>query len=220
MSDSKKERIAAFVTDGGDGMLLLGTNALRPFGYDLTKRKCSEPVVLPPITVDEDIPMQKRNRPLPQRKVCTTSGYYLSGSSPAVFQHMHAVLEPLLGYDVFCCLDNMVVVTETVQRHFQILERVFEQLLKARLRLNSKKCVLLERKVEFLGHVIDCDGLYMSPAKMEAIRRCPYPNRARTFKRFSGNVCVLYEIESCEDYDSPQRFHVAFTVENTTQVRV
>ncbi|KAK6037102.1 zinc knuckle, partial [Cooperia oncophora] len=47
MSDGKKQRIAAFVMAGGDGMLVLGTNALRPLGYDLTQRNCSESVALP-----------------------------------------------------------------------------------------------------------------------------------------------------------------------------
>ncbi|KAK6034496.1 hypothetical protein COOONC_28000 [Cooperia oncophora] len=48
-SDGKKQRIAAFAMAGGDGMLVLGTNVLRPLGYDLTQRNCSEFVALPPI---------------------------------------------------------------------------------------------------------------------------------------------------------------------------
>ncbi|KAK6044428.1 zinc knuckle, partial [Cooperia oncophora] len=62
MSDGKKQRIAAFVMAGGDGMLVLGTNALRPLGYDLTQRNCSESVALPPITVGEEVPLNERGK--------------------------------------------------------------------------------------------------------------------------------------------------------------
>ncbi|KIH53278.1 hypothetical protein ANCDUO_16598 [Ancylostoma duodenale] len=35
--------------------------------------------------------------------------------------------------------------------------------------IEPKKCVLIEDKVEFLGHVIDKEGIHMNPAKVEAI---------------------------------------------------
>ncbi|KAK6036711.1 zinc knuckle [Cooperia oncophora] len=62
MSDGKKQRIAAFVMAGGDGMLVLGTNALRPLGYDLAQRNCSESVALPSITVGEQVPVNERGK--------------------------------------------------------------------------------------------------------------------------------------------------------------
>ncbi|KAK6009174.1 integrase core domain protein [Ostertagia ostertagi] len=113
-------------------------------------------------------------------------------SSPAVFQRlMHAVLGPLLGDEVFCYLDDIMVATETVEQHLHVLERVFQQLSKARLKLNPRKCVLLERKVEFLGHIIDQKGLHMDPAKVEAIKRYPLPRSRSDLRTFLG-MCSYY----------------------------
>ncbi|KAK6054604.1 zinc knuckle [Cooperia oncophora] len=58
MSDGKK-LIRAFVM-----ALVLGTNALRPLGYNLTQRKCSESVALPPITKAKEIIRNVLNSPL------------------------------------------------------------------------------------------------------------------------------------------------------------
>ncbi|VDO06369.1 unnamed protein product, partial [Haemonchus placei] len=104
---------------------------------------------------------------------------------------MHVVLAPLLGDDVFCYLDDIMVATKTVEQHLQVLEQVLQVLSKARLKLNPKKCVLLEMKVEFLGHIIDHDGLHMDPAKVEAIRKYPLPQSRAELRTFLG-MCSYY----------------------------
>lgn len=113
-------------------------------------------------------------------------------SSPAVFQRlMHLALGELLGEEVFCYLDDVMIATETEERHRAMLEKVFAALRAAGLKLNPKKCVLGETKVEFLGHVIDGQGLHMDPAKVQAVVNYRLPRSRSELRTFLG-MCSYY----------------------------
>ncbi|XGW05284.1 hypothetical protein V3C99_016006, partial [Haemonchus contortus] len=63
-------------------------------------------------------------------------------TSPAVFQRlMDNVLHDLLGKEVFCYIDDIIICTETKARHLELLGKVCEKLKGAGLRLKAKKCV-------------------------------------------------------------------------------
>ncbi|KHJ86741.1 hypothetical protein OESDEN_13499 [Oesophagostomum dentatum] len=60
-------------------------------------------------------------------------------SSPAVFQRlMRTALKPLLGEEEFCYLDDIIIATDTAQRHVEMMEKVFRALRVAGLRLDPK----------------------------------------------------------------------------------
>ncbi|KAL6729420.1 hypothetical protein Aduo_000474 [Ancylostoma duodenale] len=104
---------------------------------------------------------------------------------------MHLVLGPLLNDEVFCYLDDIMIATSTLEKHLQMLEKVFSALSKARLKLNPRKCVLVETKAQFLGHVIDQKGLHMDPHKVAAITDYPEPTSRSAMRTFLG-MCSYY----------------------------
>ncbi|EYC34955.1 hypothetical protein Y032_1232g3776, partial [Ancylostoma ceylanicum] len=113
-------------------------------------------------------------------------------SSPPVFQRlMHAVLGHLLGDEVACYLDDVMIATCTVERHLEVLEQVFDAFRKANLKLNPRKCVLFERKVEFLGHMVDAEGVHMDPGKVSSIVDYPLPQSRTDLRTFIG-MCSYY----------------------------
>ncbi|RCN25553.1 reverse transcriptase, partial [Ancylostoma caninum] len=113
-------------------------------------------------------------------------------SSPPVFQRMmHAVLGHLLGDEVACYLDDVMVATSTVERHLDLLNQVFGAFRNANLKLNPRKCVLLEQKVEFLGHMVDAEGVHMDPRKVSSILDYPLPQTRAELRTFIG-MCSYY----------------------------
>ncbi|KAL6730064.1 hypothetical protein Aduo_001060 [Ancylostoma duodenale] len=113
-------------------------------------------------------------------------------SSPAVFQRlMHAVLSEILGDEVSCYLDDVMVATCSKERHVEVLSKVFEALRKANLKLNPWKCKLFKRRVDFLGHVIDEEGLHTDPAKVKSILQYPLPKDRTELRTFLG-MCSYY----------------------------
>uniref|UniRef100_A0A7I5E5B3 RNA-directed DNA polymerase n=1 Tax=Haemonchus contortus TaxID=6289 RepID=A0A7I5E5B3_HAECO len=108
-------------------------------------------------------------------------------TSPAVFQRlMDNVLHDLLGNEIFCYIDDIIICTETRARHLELLSKVCEKLRKAGLRLKAKKCVLLQTKVAFLGHLIDSEGVHMDPNKVMAVERYPTPTNVKEMRTFLG----------------------------------
>ena len=63
---------------------------------------------------------------------------------------------------------------------------MLDRLEKAGLTLKKSKCVFAVPSIEYLGHVIDAQGLHPSPSKTEAIRNAPTPTSVTELKSFLG----------------------------------
>ncbi|KAL7827668.1 hypothetical protein SRHO_G00333860 [Serrasalmus rhombeus] len=66
------------------------------------------------------------------------------------------------------------------------LEQVIGAIKAANLRLHPKKCHLLQRKVQFLGHVVSGDGVATDPRKVQSVRHWPTPRDASELRSFLG----------------------------------
>ena len=91
-----------------------------------------------------------------------------------------------------CCLvymDNLLVFSETQEKHMQHVTRVFAALAKAKLKVKMAKCVFGTERVEFLGHVISQGYIEMETSKKQAILRWTSSlTSAREVRQFMGIV--------------------------------
>jgi len=95
-------------------------------------------------------------------------------SAPAVFQEtMEKVLQGL--HNVVCYIDDILVTGKTDDEHQANLEKVFQRLRDYGLRLKQSKCAFMVPSVEYLGYVIDAEGIRATPKKVEAITKAPKP---------------------------------------------
>ena len=60
---------------------------------------------------------------------------------------------------VIVYLDDILIYNKDVESHERALHAVFERLAKHKFYLRPKKCALLLHSVEFLGHVVDHEGV-------------------------------------------------------------
>ena len=63
-------------------------------------------------------------------------------------------------------IDDIIVITDTEERHDEIVEEVFKRLEKNDLFVKPKKCRWKVRKMEFLGVVIGLGGVRMQKEKV------------------------------------------------------
>ena len=56
------------------------------------------------------------------------------------------------------------------------------------LRLKREKCMFLQTSVEYLGYLIDAEGLHATPQKIEAIVSAPMPQNVQELRSFLGLV--------------------------------
>ena len=108
-------------------------------------------------------------------------------SAPAIFQRtMDNLLKGLTHVTVY--LDDIVVTGSTEEEHLRNLEEVLRRLTEAGVHLKKDKCVFLASQVEYLGHLIDKDGLHPGSAKVEAVKDAPSPSNLSELRAFLGLI--------------------------------
>ncbi|KAL7286691.1 hypothetical protein TKK_0019074 [Trichogramma kaykai] len=110
-------------------------------------------------------------------------------SAPAVFQRlMDSIITLELEPNVFCYLDDIVIISETYDKHRSLLEEVFRRLKAAKLKPNWEKSKFGRERLKYLGHVIDKNGINTDPDKVKAITDMPTPKNLRDLRRFTGLI--------------------------------
>ena len=97
---------------------------------------------------------------------------------------METLLSNIPGVVVY--LDDILVSGKDADIYLRNLDQVMERLERAGLTLKQSKCTYGVSSVEYLGHVIDKDGLHPSPSKVEAIQAAPEPKDTTELKSFLG----------------------------------
>ena len=106
-------------------------------------------------------------------------------SAPGIFQKaMETLLQRIPHVTVY--IDDILITGENDVDHLQTLETVLERLAKAGLRAKKKKCKFMVPSVEYLGYVIDAQGLHPHPDKVLAIRQAPTPLNVTQLKSYLG----------------------------------
>nr|GEV09421.1 reverse transcriptase domain-containing protein [Tanacetum cinerariifolium] len=87
----------------------------------------------------------------------------------AVFMDlMNRVCKPYLDKFVIMFIDDILVYSHNKEEHANHLRIILELLKKEKLYAKFSKCDLWISIVQFLGHVIDSQGIHVDPAKIEA----------------------------------------------------
>ena len=95
-------------------------------------------------------------------------------SAPAIFQRtMDQLLNALTG--VKCYLDDIIITGKRTQEHLNHLSQALERLQDKGFRLRKDKCHFLQSSVEYLGIVIDTDGLHTTSTKQQVIAEARAP---------------------------------------------
>ena len=108
-------------------------------------------------------------------------------NAPATFQRlMETVLADLIRDKCIVYIDDILVMGETLEDHLQNLKRVLQRLTEAGLKLKPAKCHFLQKKVEYLGHIVSAEGIAPDPRKVDAVRHFPQPDDLKRLRSFLG----------------------------------
>lgn len=89
---------------------------------------------------------------------------------------------------VYAYIDDVLVASKSEEEHKFHLHQIFQRLSHFGLKINMDKCLLGVNELNFLGHVIDQNGISPLPEKIEAIQNFPQPTSVRQLRRFIGTL--------------------------------
>ena len=97
-------------------------------------------------------------------------------NAPAMFmQMMNNLFVDMLDKGVIVFLDDVLIYSTMVDKHFELLEKVFACLRKYKFYCKLKKCSFLQWTTTFLGFDIMPEGLQISDAKVQSLKEWPKP---------------------------------------------
>ncbi len=136
------------------------------------------------------IPLAPKSRPL--TTFITPFGRYhfnklLFGisSAPELFQQrMSRILEGIPG--VFFQIDDVIVFGASQEEHDQRLEAALCRIEKAKVTLNPAKCEFSKASIQYLGCIIDHNGIRADPMKTRAILEVEAPQSVSDLRRVLG----------------------------------
>ncbi|GJR75384.1 putative reverse transcriptase domain-containing protein [Tanacetum coccineum] len=138
--------------------------------------------------------LRVRERDIPKTAFRTRYGHYEFQvmpfgltNAPAVFMDlMNRVCKPYLDKFVIVFIDDILIYSRNKEEHANHLRIILELLRKEKLYAKFSKCDFWIHIVQFLGHLIDNQGLHVDPAKIEAVKNWTSPTTPTEVRQFLG----------------------------------
>ncbi len=108
-------------------------------------------------------------------------------NAPLTFQRMVNILfSGVTGKGLFVYLDDLIVVSKDLDIHYQQLFLAFQKLTQPGLKAKLTKCEFLKSRIEFLGHLVDGEGIHTVDSKITAVQKFPTPTSVEKVRSFLG----------------------------------
>ena len=88
-------------------------------------------------------------------------------------------------------LDDIIVFSRTAEDHMEHLEKIFEALQVADLKIKVSKCEFFKKHILYLGFLIGETGICCDRSKVEAINKITTPTSIEELRQFNG-MCLYY----------------------------
>ncbi|GKA94842.1 putative reverse transcriptase domain-containing protein [Tanacetum coccineum] len=126
--------------------------------------------------------LRVREEDIPKTAFRTRYGHYKFQVLP--FGLMNRVCKSYLDKFVIVSIDDILIYSKIKEEHGEHLKLILVLLKKEELYAKFSKCEFWLPKVQFLGHVIDSEGIHVDPTKIESIKDWASPKTPIEIRQF------------------------------------
>lgn len=109
--------------------------------------------------------------------------------APATYcQLISKLFGKMLWNEILCFMDDLILPSKTIDEGIELLERVFQKLTIANLRLKPSKTRLLQTRAKILGLIVENGTISEDPSRIEVVEQMQFPRTVRQVRRFLGFV--------------------------------
>nr|AAN04995.1 retrotransposon protein, putative, Ty3-gypsy sub-class [Oryza sativa Japonica Group] len=117
---------------------------------------------------------------------CTVMSFGLT-NAPAFFMNlMNKVFMEFLDKFVVVFIDDILIYSKSEEEHEQHLRLVLEKLKEHQLYAKFSKCDFWLKEVQFLGHIVNAQGVAVDPANVESVTKWTPPRTVTQVRSFLG----------------------------------
>nr|GEY45037.1 putative reverse transcriptase domain, ribonuclease H-like domain, aspartic peptidase domain protein [Tanacetum cinerariifolium] len=129
-------------------------------------------------------------------------------NAPAIFMDlMNRVCKLYLDKFVIVFIDDILIYSKSEEEHEQHLRTILDLLKKEKLYVKFSKCEFWLKEVQFLGHVVNQEGIHVDPSKVEAVKNWKAPESPTEIRSFLGLAGYYYRfIEGFSKIAKPLTF--------------
>jgi len=117
-------------------------------------------------------------------------------NSPAIFQTiMNELLRDLINTEkVESFINDVIVRTESEKGHDELVKEILKRLEENNLYIKPEKCRWKVREVDFLGVVIELEGIKMEKEKVKAVSGWPVLKLAKEIQKFLELAIIIRDL--------------------------
>lgn len=113
----------------------------------------------------------------------TRMPFGLNNAASTFQRTMEMALQGLQWITCLIYIDDIIVFGKNFEEHMCRVEEVLERIKAAGLKLKPEKCLMLQKEVVFLGHVVSDEGMRPSPTNISKIVSWPKPKTAKQVRQ-------------------------------------
>ena len=108
-------------------------------------------------------------------------------NAPTTFMRMmDNLLRPFTNSFVVVYLDDILIFSRSWEEHLQHIQQVLNTLRQHQLYANLEKCSFGMTQIQYLGYIVDEDGVHVDPSKIQVIQDWPAPTTLTELRSFLG----------------------------------
>ena len=111
-------------------------------------------------------------------------------SSPAIFQRVMSSIIRKYKLSAFAAsyIDDIIIFSKTFEEHIEHIKLLIEAIKEEGFRLKFLKCKFAQRKIQYLGHVIEENEVRPMKDNLVAIKEFPVPKNKKNVRQFLGKI--------------------------------